>query len=189
MRVFVTSFGPFGDHKVNPSSQAVKKLKEIWESRSELSGSDLELNTITDVQDLVIHVGLNACSTSLNLETRAFNSYYDSPDINMSYCGCDGFCVPGGPQEILCGLNLKRTCDLLCNSGNPCELSDDPHTFLCGFIYYLSLSRNRGRCAFLHVPCISNFWTQDRLAEALILVAQDLTSQIMMSNSDISSFE
>ncbi|VEL25697.1 unnamed protein product [Protopolystoma xenopodis] len=50
MRVFVTSFGPFGDHKVNPSSQAVKKLKEIWESRSELSGSDLELNTITDVQ-------------------------------------------------------------------------------------------------------------------------------------------
>ena len=35
LAIVVTGYGPFGDHKVNASWQAVKRLKELWNEDQE----------------------------------------------------------------------------------------------------------------------------------------------------------
>ena len=37
LAIVVTGYGPFGDHKVNASWQAVKRMKELWNEDQDTS--------------------------------------------------------------------------------------------------------------------------------------------------------
>nr|CAG4642094.1 EOG090X0F1W [Eurycercus lamellatus] len=181
--VLVTGFGPFGMHTTNASIEAVKLLPSLNLEQ------DLEIKLVTKeipvtydyVQTniplmwemykpkLVVHVGVSSTAYELNLETQAFNTGYCSPDIT----GCfpnNGVCIPGSCERITTGIDMRKICQHV-NHSSDCGVvscvSDDPGRYLCDFIYYTSLSIDRARVAFVHVPVLNKPYTALQLAQAI----------------------
>ncbi|CAH8561552.1 unnamed protein product [Dicrocoelium dendriticum] len=196
MRIVLTGFAPFGSNAENASSIAVRTLEELWNSTDKLRDSPINLTLVVNIPvtyrdvletlqsiwsqnpDLVVHVGVNAHIQSVALETRAFNGIYDHPGVDHCSCDHNGLCIPDGADVLCCQLDLNRTFDVLVSKALPVVLSDNPGLYLCGFIYYLSLSRAPDRSVFIHVPPVSSNMTARDLAVILFEIIQDLGNQL-----------
>ncbi|KAA3678535.1 pyroglutamyl-peptidase [Paragonimus westermani] len=201
--IVVTGFGPFGDNLVNASSVAVRTLQEMWCKNSVLVSCPVRLVTIVDIPvtyndvqntcdsiwnmhpNLVIHVGLDAGARAVILESQAFNDQYNLPDSNGICCGFDGHCVPQGVDRLSCQLNLYRTLQTLSEQSISACVSNNPGHYLCGYLYYLSLSRGCDRCVFVHVPPISSAFDDQTLAVTLFVILQDLATQCGLLLPDV----
>jgi pyroglutamyl-peptidase len=114
--------------------------------------------------DIILHMGLAAGRKHFTLERQSCRDGYTGRDV-------DGCYFPKSDATTLfshCPEVLKPTFDSadlgrrweenLAGSGADLRLSDDPGTYLCGFIYYLSMSWLWKRdvkerpIMFMHVP-------------------------------------
>lgn len=117
---------------------------------------------------LVVHVGVGACTGQINLEIRGFNKGYCREDINgcipREYC-----CKLGCPDSIETEIDVRKVSHQLNNSF--CDavscVSNDPGRYLCDFTYYTSLEIDRRRCVFIHVPELNKPFSAQQLAELL----------------------
>ncbi|XP_046824318.1 pyroglutamyl-peptidase 1 isoform X2 [Vespa crabro] len=96
-KILITGFGPFGNHIVNASWEAVKELSKLW-PQSELCNIQLITKQIpvsyeyvsTEISKLweehnpviVIHVGVSYKASCLTIEHIAHSTGYARPDIN-----------------------------------------------------------------------------------------------------------
>ncbi|XP_070476044.1 pyroglutamyl-peptidase 1-like protein isoform X2 [Equus przewalskii] len=118
--VVVTGFGPFRQHLVNSSWEAVKELSKLGLG----SDREVELRTLQlpvdyrevkqrvtriweDLQpQLAVHVGLDATAKAIVLEQCGKNRGYRDADIR-GFRPDRGVCLPHGPEVITSRVSMK----------------------------------------------------------------------------------
>jgi len=192
--VIVTGFGPFASHTVNSSWVAVQEM-----DRTGGLGDDVNLvvqeipvayeivkeripNLWTNYQPkLVVHVGVSGIAKELTLEQMAHNDGYDKLDVRG--------CVPSAqccrldvaaPSCLVSAIDMSRVCEAVKKSGCGVDavLSFDPGRYLCDFIYYTSLSVDRTRSAFIHVPPLNRPYSAQQLAAAIRVAVRAMLDQL-----------
>ncbi|KAL1774271.1 pyroglutamyl-peptidase 1 [Sigmodon hispidus] len=121
--VVVTGFGPFRQHLVNSSWEAVKELSKLGLGMD----TDTKLQTLQlpmdyrevrrrltaiweDVQpQLAVHVGMDTSTKAIFLEQCGKNQHYRDTDIR-GFQPEGGVCVPGGPEVMLSAVSMKEVC-------------------------------------------------------------------------------
>ncbi|XP_045019761.1 pyroglutamyl-peptidase 1-like protein isoform X4 [Bubalus bubalis] len=118
--VVVTGFGPFRQHLVNSSWEAVKELSKLG------LGNDMEVELQTlqlpvdyrevkqrvariweDLQpQFVVHVGVDPAAKAIFLEQCSKNRGYRDADIRGFRPEC-GVCLPDGPEVIASEVSMK----------------------------------------------------------------------------------
>ncbi|XP_036211564.1 pyroglutamyl-peptidase 1-like protein [Myotis myotis] len=185
--VVVTGFGPFRQHLVNSSWEAVKELSQLGLG----SDAEVELRTLQlpvdyrevkrrvtriweDLQPrLTVHVGVDAAAKAVVLEQRGRNRGYRETDVR-GFRPEQGACVPDGPEVIESRVDLKAVSRRVAVEGVEVMFSRDAGRYVCDYTYYLSLHHGNGRAALIHVPPLSPELPASLLGKALQVVIQEM---------------
>ena len=136
----------------------------------------------------MVHVGVSGVAREVNLEQQSFNNGYTSLDISKC-TPQNNCCIPGAKDCLQSLLDMNQVCQDINNSGFEVFscVSQDPGCYLCGFTYFTSLSIDRTRTAFIHVPVLNQPYTAEQLAKAISLAIKSMLSQIRVKeqNSNI----
>ncbi|XP_063221537.1 pyroglutamyl-peptidase 1 [Bacillus rossius redtenbacheri] len=180
--VVVTGFGPFGEHSVNASWEAVKLLPSL--ALDEELGLRLHVEEVSVAYDavssqvprlwqalepaLVVHVGVSSVATDVVLESCAHRAGYVKQDV----CGkvpLDGQCCNGSTEKIISDIDVELISKKVneSNIGVATSVSRNAGRYLCEYIYYTSLCINNLRCIFVHVPPLGKPYSAQELARAL----------------------
>ncbi|KAH0546121.1 pyroglutamyl-peptidase 1 [Cotesia glomerata] len=164
--IVVTGFGPFGEHKINASWEAVKELSKIsndkLKNKYEVNLIIEEIPVAYDHVDsrvpqlwkeydplFMIHVGVSGGAKCLTIENRAHGYGYLKKDVKQ--CSpCEGSdCEVALATEI----DVKKICEEV-NKKKFCEacVSDDAGRYLCEYTYFQSLRVQCKKTIFVHVP-------------------------------------
>ncbi|XP_049877431.1 pyroglutamyl-peptidase 1 [Pectinophora gossypiella] len=180
--VLVTGFGPFANHPVNASWEAVKLMnKEELEDKHNIELVQLEIPVTYENVDefvpalwethepkLMIHVGVSSIANNITLEMQAHRKGYQRLDY-FDQCPANNTCPADGAVRIHTKLDVERLCQEY-NNDSPKETaavtSKDAGRYLCEYIYYTSLSVDNKRTLFVHVPD-TNKYSSDQTARAL----------------------
>ncbi|XP_055479429.1 pyroglutamyl-peptidase 1-like protein isoform X2 [Psammomys obesus] len=165
-----TGFGPFRQHLVNSSWEAVKELSKLGLG----ADTNLELGTLQlpvdyrevkrrlttiweDLQpQLAVHVGMDTSAKAIFLEQCGKNRGYRDSDVR-GFQPEGGVCLPGGPEVMLSVVSMK-------------EVS----RYVCDYTYYLSLHLGNGHATLIHVPPLSHRLPASLLAKALRVIIQEM---------------
>ncbi|XP_050432616.1 pyroglutamyl-peptidase 1 [Adelges cooleyi] len=180
--VIVTGFGLFRQYTVNASWEIAKVLPE--------TGIDKELNinlvtveipvSYNDVDVIVpklwadynpilmVHLGVSHYAKALTIETVANGHNYCNEDIN-GICP-ENTCVVDTKIETGLSIDFFKENDLC--------ISQNAGRYLCEYIYFKSLSINKDRTIFIHVPELDEDQTAQKLAENLKFVINKLLEQL-----------
>ncbi|KAG8228895.1 hypothetical protein J437_LFUL007632 [Ladona fulva] len=190
--VIVTGFGPFKHHKINASWEAVKLLPSL--NLDEKLGIKLIVEEIPVSYDavsekipklwemhnplLVVHVGVSSHAKVVIFERSAYRSGYWKEDVEGKTP--ENGCCPRGTDEcITSALSIHE----VCSEVNKCDqrilscISSDAGRYLCEFIYYTSLSIDRRRTIFIHVPELERPYSAMELAEGISKAVESMISQ------------
>lgn len=166
--ILITGFGPFGNHIVNASWEAVKELNKLCATTKVLKNVEVIVKEISvsyeDVANyvpklwekykpnLVLHVGVSHKVKCLTIECCARSYGYLRPDIHDK-CPDENNIKP---EIFETKINVNDICEI--NNENPdntaCKacISHDAGHFLCEYIFYKSLQIDPTRTLFVHVP-------------------------------------
>ena len=183
----MTGYGPFGEHKENPSWLVVKNLADTWHSDEhqlivqEVPVSynyvhkNIPLLLKQHQPQVVIHVGVGHPGR-VALETRAYSTGYVRLDVDGHAGPCDGECVC-----LETSLDVDRVV-IECRRCGPGEFgaverSVDAGRYLCEYIFYTSLSETQAEGAhrnvlFVHVPDFTEEITLEKLTSVLRRVVE-----------------
>ncbi|XP_059474317.1 pyroglutamyl-peptidase 1-like [Neocloeon triangulifer] len=189
--VVVTGFGPFGHHKVNASWEAVKALRDVD------TENDLKIKLVTHNlpveydyvetevpklwkehnPELVIHVGVSNVASSITLETQAYKSGYKQTDNcgRLPVSGCNCLCETECLQSTLDVPSISTT--VTEKDGVPVCISKDAGRYLCEFSYFSSLSQDKSKAIFIHVPELNKPYTANELAKGIKGVIREMLNQ------------
>ncbi|KAL5005377.1 hypothetical protein ScPMuIL_018833 [Solemya velum] len=189
--VVATGFGPFGIYDVNSSWVAVQEL-----SKRPL-GDDIDLHieeisvdykTASELvpelwkkynPKLIVHVGVSGIASKITLEQKAHNEGYDKCDVK-GCCPENHCCVLGDEGCRVSGIDMQLVCRDIneASSDVEAEVSQDAGRYLCDFTYFKSLSIDKSRAAFIHVPPLNTPYTAEQLAEGLRLAILAMLKQV-----------
>lgn len=175
--LIVTGFGPFGDHRYNPSTDAAKALADVRATAPHLLSvtyttaaqfARAHLETSSDPV-LFVHLGLAADRNRVCFEHCAHNERNATPDSieqrhDTSLPSCQPIVDEANRRRsthvdvdsLVTAFNHRRPDDL-----PPARKSDDCGSFVCNALYYHSLracDRHSTRFAdaiFIHLPRLS----------------------------------
>uniref|UniRef100_A0A8I5ZKN2 Pyroglutamyl-peptidase I-like n=1 Tax=Rattus norvegicus TaxID=10116 RepID=A0A8I5ZKN2_RAT len=185
--VVVTGFGPFRQHLVNSSWEAVKELSKLG------LGVDIELQTLqlpVDYREvkqrltaiweefqpqLAVHVGMDTSTKAIFLEQCGKNRGYRDSDVR-GFQPEDGVCLPGGPEVMLSVINMKEVCRRVAVEDVEVAFSDAGR-YICDYTYYLSLHLGTGHAALIHVPPLSPCLSVSLLGKALQVIIQEMLEE------------
>ncbi|XP_047594701.1 pyroglutamyl-peptidase 1-like protein isoform X2 [Lutra lutra] len=189
--VVVTGFGPFRQHLVNSSWEAVKVLSKLG-----LNGDkDVELRILqlpVDYREvkqkvtriwedlkpqLVVHIGMDTSAKAIILEQCAKNRSYQDADIR-GFRPARGECLPDGPEVIASEVSMKAVCKRFAVEGVEVIFSRDAGSYVCDYTYYLSLHHGNGYAALIHVPRLSRWFPARLLGKALQVIIQDMLKEL-----------
>ncbi|KAK7484584.1 hypothetical protein BaRGS_00024216 [Batillaria attramentaria] len=192
--VIVTGFGPFGNHKINASSEAVKHLKKEGLQNDKVQLVTLELPVEYEAVKkkiphlwreynpvLVVHVGVSGIATEITLEQQAHNDGYDKPDV-QGKCPDTHCCVEEKDQccLLVSGINMNQVCKRVNDAGTvKACVSDDAGRYLCDFAYFTSLNMDHCKSAFIHVPPLDAPYSAAQLASGLRVAINAMLEQSM----------
>nr|XP_026492320.1 pyroglutamyl-peptidase 1 [Vanessa tameamea] len=197
--VLVTGFGPFLNHPVNASWEAVKLMnKEEIEKKHNVEFVQLEIPVTyenvdefvpalwdTHTPKLMIHVGVSSIASNITLETQAHRKGYQRLDY-FDKCPANHVCPAEGAIRIHTKLDTEKICKDF-NDGCPLEetsaiTSKDAGRYLCEYIYYTSLSVDNTRTLFIHVPD-ANIYSSEKTARALERILDLCLEQVIAMDS------
>ncbi|ENN73675.1 hypothetical protein HUJ04_004608 [Dendroctonus ponderosae] len=175
--VLVTGFGPFGEHAVNASWEAVSLLPGTIAGctivKQEIPVLYRQVEEIVPRlwhrynPKLVVHVGVSSATREIQIETCANKKGYKRADIEDT-CPANGQVCYGQADTIQTSLCARTICERLNQDSTwKASISNDPGRYLCEFIYYVSLSHNNQRTLFVHVPPLNEPFSKSQLARAL----------------------
>ena len=180
--VLVTGFGPFHQHKVNASWEAVKEMASMG-LEHEGKKVNLEIREVPVVYETVskdipllwaelapkicVHVGVSPY-TCIKLEKYGRNLGYNHQDIN-SCTPVDGVCCKDGPDVIQTKFDVENVARKVCERQPDVvvQVSEDAGRYLCDFIYYTSLNLGHAPVIFVHVPPLDKPYSKLQLATSL----------------------
>ncbi|KPJ07526.1 Pyroglutamyl-peptidase 1 [Papilio machaon] len=173
--VLVTGFGPFLNHPVNASWEAVKRInKEELETKHNIELVLLEIPvTYENVDEFV--PALWETHTPKGYQRK---DYFDK-------CPANHICTADGAIRLHTKLNVERICKEF--NGNSTDdtsaiSSKDAGRYLCEYIYYTSLSVDNSRTLFIHVPDIAKYPSQVT-AKALEKILELTLEQVIEMDS------
>ncbi|XP_008531455.2 pyroglutamyl-peptidase 1-like protein isoform X1 [Equus przewalskii] len=188
--VVVTGFGPFRQHLVNSSWEAVKELSKLGLG----SDREVELRTLQlpvdyrevkqrvtriweDLQpQLAVHVGLDATAKAIVLEQCGKNRGYRDADIR-GFRPDRGVCLPHGPEVITSRVSMKTVSRRVAVEGVEVAFSRDAGRYVCDYTYYLSLHHGNGCAVLVHVPPLSRWLPASLLGKALQVIIQEMLEE------------
>lgn len=187
MRVFISGFGPFGDHEINPTSLLIDALKN-----GEISYPDeLLIEAVTlpvsfehsyDVlkkmsdsfnPDVMIAMGLGPDREAIELELMAQNKIHAQIRDNLGEKPEHQVINPKGPSSYLSTLPLAGMEGILKKNGVPVKISNNAGTFVCNYIFYRMMEDNQETerlCGFIHFPPFKEGLSVDAQKRALQLI-------------------
>ncbi|XP_018332535.1 pyroglutamyl-peptidase 1 [Agrilus planipennis] len=194
--ILITGFGPFKDHKVNASWEAVKELRTIAELKHliiheiavEYNHVDVVVPMLWKKYDpkLVIHVGVSSIANKITLETCAFRNGYNRLDCKGNTLK-NGECAnEKGTDVIFTELNTQEICNAINNQGKlkSC-VSKNAGRYLCEYTFYKSLTIDKERTLFVHVPPLNSPYNERELAEGLLLILQKALEQLETKDNEV----
>ncbi|KAK0084900.1 hypothetical protein PV325_006160 [Microctonus aethiopoides] len=165
--IIVTGFGPFHNHTINASWQAVKALaKTSSEELKKCFKINLIIEEIPVIYDhvtdripqlwkeynplFVIHVGVSNVACCLTIEKKAHNSGYVREDVCQKYPKIND---SEQCRALETEIDVENLCNIL-NESRICSslVSHNAGRYLCEYTYYQSLCIGRNRTLFVHVP-------------------------------------
>ncbi|XP_032324758.1 pyroglutamyl-peptidase 1-like protein [Camelus ferus] len=188
--VVVTGFGPFRQHLVNSSWEAVKELSKLG-LRSDL-GVELRILQLPvdyrevkkrviriweDLQpQLAVHVGVDPAAKAIFLEQCGKNRGYRDADIR-GFRPEHGLCLLDGPEVIASGVSMKAVSRRARVKGVEVAFSRDAGRYVCDYTYYLSLHHGNGCAALIHIPPLSRWLSASLLGKALQVIIQEMLEE------------
>lgn len=155
-RTLITGFGPFGEHRDNPSGELASCFNRdhaLLEVSYDYVYEFWDALVKDGNYDTVICLGLSAKATRMKLELFARNKVGSTVDVNGQSWSTE-FIVSEGPPclgaTIMPPDLIFATADLI--DGKLIELSTNPGDYLCNFLYYLMLAGHPGQVGFVHIP-------------------------------------
>uniref|UniRef100_A0A0N5APM0 Pyroglutamyl-peptidase I n=1 Tax=Syphacia muris TaxID=451379 RepID=A0A0N5APM0_9BILA len=196
--IVVTGFGPYQKFSKNPSERLTRRLGEQGLDTSETYTLITEIIPVTynDVNqtvsklwrtynpDLMIHIGASPSPKVINLEQQSFRRGYETYDMNAQLpagqvCPQCGECED--VDTLVSGLNCEKIAEAvskeLPQSIIECKVSHDPGRYLCAYIYFISLSYNKDKTLFIHVPDFDKT-TEDVVFDSLKRIIKQCLTQI-----------
>ncbi|XP_035410665.1 pyroglutamyl-peptidase 1-like protein isoform X2 [Cygnus atratus] len=168
--VVVTGFGPFRQHLVNSSWEAVKELSKRGLGKT----IDLRITQLPVVYQKAKEQVFKIWTTLQPLCGK--NKGYKEMDA----CGFHpegGCCMLDGPEKIESTINMKTLWKNISVEGIDIIFSRDAGRYICDYTYYASLYYGNGRAAFIHVPPLSKSVTADSLGKALQTIILEMLKQ------------
>uniref|UniRef100_A0A915IDQ2 Pyroglutamyl-peptidase I n=1 Tax=Romanomermis culicivorax TaxID=13658 RepID=A0A915IDQ2_ROMCU len=174
-RILVTSFGPFSQYEVNPSTSVLRKAEEILNSLNERT---LNVNDVKFIFDfpvcyaqvdkylpeivekynprILIHLGVGGQNDVLYFEKGAFCRGYVKTDI-LGNVPLNNYSADQCPKNVILRPDAELMSVLNCiiakeNLPVKFDFSDSAGRYLCEYIYHKSLSLSNGRSIFIHIP-------------------------------------
>lgn len=166
-KILLTGFAPFDGDAVNPSGQAVRRLRgrQVAGHRIAVRELPTEFGTalrllraaIRELRPrLVVCTGLAAGRRCISLERIAINVDDARIPDNAGARPIDAPVVRGGPAAYFSTLPVKAMLAALRDAGIPAEVSQTAGTFVCNHVFYglMHALRHRPavRAGFIHVP-------------------------------------
>uniref|UniRef100_A0A8C5LL22 Pyroglutamyl-peptidase I-like n=1 Tax=Jaculus jaculus TaxID=51337 RepID=A0A8C5LL22_JACJA len=188
--VVVTGFGPFRQHLVNSSWEAVKELSNLglgMDTEIELRTLQLPVDyrevkrRVTRIWEdfqpqLAVHVGVDTSAKAIFLEQCGKNRGYWDSDIR-GFHPEGGVCFPGGPEVMLSVFNMKAVCKRIAVEGIEVAFSRDAGRYVCDYTYYLSLYHGNGHAVLIHVPPLSRWLLASILGKALQAIIRKMLEE------------
>ncbi|XP_048225502.1 pyroglutamyl-peptidase 1-like protein isoform X1 [Perognathus longimembris pacificus] len=188
--VVVTGFGPFRQHLVNSSWEAVKELAklglgtrpelELHISQLPVDYREAERRVASIWEDLhpqlAVHVGMDSSAKVIFLEQYGKNRGYRDADIR-GFRPEDGVCLAGGPEVIASVVSMKAVCKCVAVEDVEVAFSGDAGRYVCDYIYYSSLHHGNGHAVLVHVPPLSRGLPASLLGKALQVIIQKMLEE------------
>ncbi len=182
MRVLISGFEAFGEHKINPTALIVEALNQgLIASPSTLTVDQILLPVTfkeafikfdkkiqTFNPDVIISFGV-ANRDSIELENVALN-YIDAriQDNEGEQPRKRPICL-NGPPSYLSTLPIQGIESRLKEARIPVRISNDAGAYVCNYLFYKLMESNQDTfrlCGFIHVPPIEKM-SQSQLQEAV----------------------
>lgn len=169
MRVLITGFTPFGEEKINPSWEAVKRLKDNY---GDIKVFKSEIPTIFNKAiyslqeeierynpDVVICTGQAGGRAGITPERVAINVNDARIPDNDGNSPIDEEIFDDGENAYFSSLPIKAIVKELKDKNIPASISNSAGTFVCnnlmyGLLYYIEKKYRNIRGGFIHIPFI-----------------------------------
>nr|KAG5697761.1 hypothetical protein BaRGS_026718 [Batillaria attramentaria] len=175
---WLLGFGPFGNHKINASSEAVKHLKKEGLQNDKVQLVTLELPVEYEaVKKKIPHLWREYNPVNSKLT----HDGYDKPDV-QGKCPDTHCCVEEKDQccLLVSGINMNQVCKRVNDAGTvKACVSDDAGRYLCDFAYFTSLNMDHCKSAFIHVPPLDAPYSAAQLASGLRVAINAMLEQSM----------
>ncbi|CAK9799556.1 Pyroglutamyl-peptidase 1 [Anthophora plagiata] len=166
--VLVTGFGPFDNHVINASWEAVKELNKLCTNSKEMNDMKVIAKEIpVSYEDvamyipklweeykptLVLHVGVSHKAKCLTIEYCAHSNGYLKLDV-CNKCPDESNIEP---KILETKINVRKVCNTINDNSNETKcnacISNNAGRYLCEYIFYKSLLIAPEKTLFIHVP-------------------------------------
>lgn len=169
MRVLITGFTPFGGEKINPSWEAIKRMKDNY---GDIKVFKSEIPTVfnkaiyfleEEIQrynpDVVICTGQAGGRTAITPERVAINVNDARIPDNEGNTPIDKKIFEDGENAYFSSLPIKAIVKELKEKNIPATVSNSAGTFVCnnimyGLLYYIDKNYENLKGGFVHIPYI-----------------------------------
>ena len=166
MKILLTGFDPFGEDKINPSIELVKKVErkisnaEIFKLEIptvfKKSGKILEENIKRTRPDVILCIGQAGGRSSITVERIAINIDDARISDNLGEKPIDEKIRDDGDNAYFSNLPIKKIVEEIKKENIPAEVSNSAGTFVCNHLMYESLHLAKKykniRAGFIHIP-------------------------------------
>lgn len=166
MKILLTGFDPFGEDKINPSIELVKKVDgkigntQIFKLEIptvfKKSGQILEENIKKIRPDVILCIGQAGGRSAISVERIAIN--IDDARIfdNSGEKPIDEKLRDDGENAYFSNLPIKKIVEEIKKENIPAEISNSAGTFVCNHLMYealyLAKKYKNIRAGFIHIP-------------------------------------
>ncbi len=167
IKILLTGFDPFGNEKMNPSFEAVRKVKNfvngaeilkaqlptVFKKSFQILKDQIDLHN----PDIVICVGQAGGRYEINVERVAINTDDARIPDNEGQQPIDIQIEEDGENAYFSNLPIKAMVQEIKFAGIPAAVSNTAGTFVCNHILYkllhlISVENKKIRGGFIHVP-------------------------------------
>lgn len=171
MKILLTGFDPFGGEKVNPASEAVKKVKDningaeiikiIIPTVREKSLEEIEKAVEKNNPDIVISVGQAGGRFGITPERVAINVDDFRIKDNEGNQPIDEKIKEDGESAYFSNLPIKAMVENMNKNNIPASVSNTAGTFVCnhvmyGIMYMIDKKYKNMKGGFIHIPYMTS---------------------------------
>jgi len=158
--IVLTGFEPFGNFRINPSWEAIKKLNEGKKIRIPVTFRDAIRwgERIAEMKpEVVIATGLNPSARGIVVEAIGINIMHSKIADNSGFKPSNLKIYEDGENCYFTNLPYMEIADHLNGMGIPARVSFHAGTYVCNTLYYSLLHNSKGKnpegkVIFIHVP-------------------------------------